>query len=322
MSNISFADAMAAAEELDKQLECATSPEGAGGDSNEFKLTYNADGITTATLRLLPAGPAGGEFLYKYREHTHRAQGSKFTASTCPSAVGQPCNVCDAAWEQYRAGNKDNFKALIGNEMFLCWVYVVADPLNPSNVGKIMKYRYKRMISKMIEDKFTPKLQFEEKVNVFNLMKGANLVIKAAKVPGSNMPKFDGTYFADSSTLKPANGETLEQLWNRIPSLRDEIAKVPAPDATKLDFILSAVLGQASGHSSQPASPRNDMDNFANRSGSNVNSGGTTGNTGDLAGYAQHGSQQQQPVQSQADPVKTEPTTAGGDLDAYKDLLG
>ena len=240
--SMTFAEMMAAQETLDQGVE-ETIGAGAATDSAPvFKLTYNADGATTARLRLLPPGPLGGRFVYKWRDHS--IDKPRYMSTTCPTTFGKPCPVCEKGWDFHHEGNTEMRSKLVGAERYAAWVLVLADPLNPQNVGKIMLYRYGRMIHKMIEERLKPKFAGEEPVNVFRLDAGCDLIIKAQKV--GTLPKFDGTNFAEPSVIKPPNKEPIEEMWNRIPSLEDDfISKIAPTDENKLVSIMKLAMGES-----------------------------------------------------------------------------
>lgn len=234
---MNFEEMMKNQDTLDSELESVNSNSNTESVPS-FKLTFNADNVASAKIRFLPPGPLGGPFVFKWREHSIQ---NPYTSTTCPTTFGEPCELCDKGWEYHNLGDAAMRGKLLGSERYACWVYVVADPLNPQNVGKILLYRYGRMIAKMIEEKLKPQFG-EDPANVFRLDKGCTLVIKAAKV--NNMPKYDGTYFADPSMLEPV-GETLKEMWERIPSLQDEfISTIQKPDQGKLKMIMATVLGE------------------------------------------------------------------------------
>lgn len=236
---LSFEEMMANQDAMNKEVEDSFGAGPATNSMSLFKLTYNAEGQSQARVRLLPPGPMGGRFVYKWREHS--IDKPRFISTTCPTTFGRSCHVCEKGWEFHHEGNADMRSKLVASERYVAWVLVLADPVNPSNVGKILLYRYGRMIAKMIEDKMNPQFG-DDPVNPFRLDKGCDLVIRAKKV--GNLPKFDGTVFAESSAVKPPNGESVKDMWSRIPSLEEEfISKIAETDDNKLMSIMNLALG-------------------------------------------------------------------------------
>ena len=63
-------------------------------------------------------------------------------------------------------------------------IYVVSDPSNPENEGKVFLYGYGAKIFEKIMDSMQPKFQDESPVNPFDMWKGANFKMKIANVAG------------------------------------------------------------------------------------------------------------------------------------------
>lgn len=245
---MTFAEMMAAQADLDKGVEDSLGSSHQNDSFPVFKLTYNSEGATYAKIRLLPPGPNGGRFVFKWREHS--IDKPRFMSTTCPTTFGQHCPVCEKGWEYHHEGNAEMRSKLVGAEKYACFILVLDDKINPANNGKIMLYKYGRMIAKMIEEKLKPQFG-EEPVNVFRLDSGCDLTLRAKKI--GSLPKFDGTSFGEPCAVKPPNGEKLEDMWNRIPSLEEEfISKVQPTDENKLISIMKLAMGEVVEEASAP----------------------------------------------------------------------
>ena len=64
-------------------------------------------------------------------------------------------------------------------------IYVVSDPKNPDNEGKVFMYRYGKKIFEMLKEAISPAFEDENPINPFDLREdGANFKIKIRKVDG------------------------------------------------------------------------------------------------------------------------------------------
>jgi hypothetical protein len=119
-------------------------------------------------------------------------------------------------------------------------VYVVKDPLNPENEGKVKLFRYGKKIHEMIISKLRPDEGLgEEPVNVFDPWEGAFFRLKIANVSGYR--NYDKSSF---DLIKPLadNDETILKICNSCYSLKEivDIKNFKSPDVlkAKLDRVI------------------------------------------------------------------------------------
>ena len=118
-------------------------------------------------------------------------------------------------------------------------VYVVEDPANPQNEGKVFLYRYGKKIFDKIMEAMQPAFQDESPVNPFDFWEGANFKLKLRKVDG--YWNYDKSEFADPSALFD-NDEEIEALWKTEYSLADFTAASNFKSYDELKTRLDAVL--------------------------------------------------------------------------------
>jgi hypothetical protein len=78
-------------------------------------------------------------------------------------------------------------------------VYIVSDPANPQNEGKVFLYKYGTKIFEKIQEAANPQFNDEPKVDAFDLWKGGNFRIKIRKVGG--FTNYDKSEFDSPSVL-------------------------------------------------------------------------------------------------------------------------
>ena len=119
-------------------------------------------------------------------------------------------------------------------------IYVVKDPKNPENEGKVFLYKYGKKIHDKILAAMQPEFQDETPVNVFDLWEGANFKLKIKKVAG--YWNYDSSEF-DSVSALSADDTELEGIWKTEHSLEAFTAKDQFKSYEDLERRLNMVLG-------------------------------------------------------------------------------
>ena len=90
-------------------------------------------------------------------------------------------------------------------------IYVVSDPSNPQNEGKVFLYKYGAKIFEKLQEVMKPEFKDEEAINPFDFWKGANFRLKIRKVAGYT--NYDKSEFDSSSPLCKGDDVELEKVW-------------------------------------------------------------------------------------------------------------
>ena len=122
-------------------------------------------------------------------------------------------------------------------------VYVVKDPSNPANEGKVFLFRYGKKIFDKITAAMQPEFEDEQAINPFDFWAGANFKIKIKKVAG--YWNYDSSEFAAPAPLLD-DDDAMETVWKQEYSL----AELIAPDQFKsyedlkkrLDYVLGLTV--------------------------------------------------------------------------------
>jgi len=86
---------------------------------------------------------------------------------------------------------------------YYCNVYVIDDPSDPANNGKVFVMRFGRQIYELIKD------QLDEECNVTDLWEGKNLKIR---IKSGDFPSYLSSTWTEAGPL--ADDETMEKIWN------------------------------------------------------------------------------------------------------------
>lgn len=110
----------------------------------------------TYVVRILPNVQSLDRTFYHYFNHMWTSLSTnQLTSVLCPSTYGERCPIDEYRFKVYRSGSeaeKEQSKILRRNENWLVNVYVISDPTNPENEGKIKTLRYGKQLNKIIRD--------------------------------------------------------------------------------------------------------------------------------------------------------------------------
>lgn len=143
----------------------------------------------TYVVRLLPNIANLERSFYHYFNHMWTSLATnQLTSVLCPSTYGERCPIDEYRFKIYRSGSeaeKEQSKILRRNENWLVNVYVVSDPTNPDNEGKIKILRYGKQLNKVINDAISGDDAEFVGERAFDLSKdGCSLRIKVDKNEG------------------------------------------------------------------------------------------------------------------------------------------
>ena len=227
---------------LVKEVE-KTNNTGGGADERLWKPELDKTGNGYAVIRFLPA-PDSEEIPWaKLYSHAFQGPGGWYIENSL-TTVGQKDPVSDHNRDLWNSGNesdKDTVRKQKRKLSYYSNIYVVKDPVNPQNEGKVFLFKYGKKIHDKILAAMQPVFEDEEAINPFDFWQGANFKLKICKV--------DGYWNYDKSEFdKPAplldDDDALEALWKKEYSLTE----ITAPDQFKsyqdLEKRLKYVLGQ------------------------------------------------------------------------------
>lgn len=100
---------------------------------------------------------------------------------------------------------------------FISNIYVVKDPGNPANEGKVFLFKYGKKIFDKINDLMNPQFQDEKPINPFDLWEGADFKLKIRQVEGYR--NYDKSEF-DSVRPLSQDDDELEAVWKKEHSLK------------------------------------------------------------------------------------------------------
>ena len=214
-----------------------------GGDDRLWKPELDKTGNGYAVIRFLPA-PDGEEIPWaKLYSHAFQGPGGWYIENSLTTTGGKD-PVSDynrTLWNSGNEADKDTVRKQKRKLSYYSNIYVVKDPTNPQNEGKVFLFKYGKKIFDKIMEAMQPEFEDETAINPFDFWQGANFKLKIKKVAG--FWNYDSSEF-DSVAPLLDDDDALEALWKKEYSL----AAVTAPDQFKsyqdLEKRLKYVLGQ------------------------------------------------------------------------------
>jgi hypothetical protein len=215
---------------------------GGGGDDRLWKPELDKTGNGYAVIRFLPA--PDGEDLPWAKIYTHAFQGpGGWYIENSLTTLNQKDPVSEYNRELWNSGS-DNDKETVRKQKrklsYYSNIYVVKDPTNPQNEGKVFLFKYGKKIFDKVMAAMQPEFEDETPINPFDFWAGANFKLKIRKVDG--YWNYDKSEF-DSTVALLDDDDALESLWKKEYALNEILAPAQFKDYDALKKRLDAVLG-------------------------------------------------------------------------------
>lgn len=223
-------------------------------DPNEGKLwkpVRDKAGNGFAVIRFLPAPP--GEEMPFVRVWDHGFQGPTglWYIENSLTTIGQDDPVSEYNGKLWNSGNEEDKEIARKQKRRLKYysnIYVVKDPANPENEGKVFLFGYGKKIFDKLNDLMNPTFEDEEPVNPFDLWEGANFRLKIRTV--DKFPNYDKSDFDAPGPLFEDDAE-MEAVWNQEHKLQELLDPKNFKSYSELKTKLYRVLALAE-ESSEP----------------------------------------------------------------------
>ena len=231
-----FADLLSKAESLNK------TESNRGPDERLWKPEVDKAGNGYAVIRFLPA-PEGEDLPWaQVWSHAFQGPGGWYIENSL-TTLGKKDPVSELNRELWNSGADSDKEIARKQKRKLSYysnIYVVKDPANPSNEGRVFLYKFGKKIFDKITEAMQPAFADETPINPFDLWKGADFKVKIRKVEG--YWNYDKSEFDSPSTLGDMDDNDLEAVWKKEYSLAsftaDDQFKTYAELKTRLDTVL------------------------------------------------------------------------------------
>ena len=235
-----------------------------GADERLWKPEMDKTGNGFAVIRFLPA-PDGEELPWvKIYSHAFQGPGGWYIENSLTS-IGQKDPVSEHNRKLWASGNEKDKEIVRKQKRKLSYysnIYVVKDPANPQNEGKVFLFKYGKKIFDKIMEAMQPEFEDETPINPFDFWQGANFKLKIVKKDG--YWNYDKSEFSSVEPLLD-DDDALETIWKKEYSL----TAVTAPDQFKtydeLEKRLNYVLGQKSSSRPSPIEEETEYDDYSEK---------------------------------------------------------
>jgi len=215
---------------------------GGQGDDRLWKLECDKSGNGYAVIRFLPA-PDGEDLPFvKLYSHAFQGPGGWYIENSL-TTLGQKDPVSEyntTLWNNGTDAGKETARKQKRKLTYISNIYVVKDPANPENEGKVFLYKYGKKIFDKLTAAMQPEFEDEEAIDPFDFWQGANFKLKAKNVAGYR--NYDSSEFTATTPLLD-DDDALEGLWKKEYSLAEIVATDQFKSYDELKTRLSYVLG-------------------------------------------------------------------------------
>mgnify|MGYP003321434562 CR=1 FL=1 len=227
---------------LVKEVEKMNNNGGSSSDERLWKLECDKSGNGYAVIRFLPA-PEGEDLPFvKLYSHAFQGPGGWYIENSL-TTLGQKDPVSEyntMLWNNGTDAGKEAARKQKRKLTYMANIYVVKDPANPSNEGRVFLFKFGKKIFDKLTAAMQPEFEDEEAIDPFDFWQGANFKLKAKNVAGYR--NYDSSEFARPDALLD-DDDAMEAVWKREYSLAELVAADQFKDYDTLKKRLDYVLG-------------------------------------------------------------------------------
>jgi hypothetical protein len=171
----------------------------------------------TFTVRLLPFAKDPSKTFFHYYQHGWNSFATgQYTSAISLQTFGERDPIAEERYKILRTGTeeeKEKAKAIVRSEKWLVNVYVVNDPVNPENNGKVKMLRYGKQIHNIITDAIEGEDASELGPRIFDLSpNGVNFRVKVEKQ--GDFPTYVSSKFAMPSAIDGLDEDNYKEIYD------------------------------------------------------------------------------------------------------------
>jgi hypothetical protein len=193
---------------------------------NSFKEIMKFEPGKTYLVRLVPNVSEPKNTIYHYYHHSWKSLATgQFVTTLCPSTYGESCPIDSYVLKTYNTGStedKSRLKEVTRKESWMVNAYVISDPTNPENEGKVKVIRYGKELAKIINNAIDGDDADEFGARIFDVTEGCTFKIKcesrSASFGGGNrmMTTYVSSKFMSPSKLEGIDQRKLDEIFNSV----------------------------------------------------------------------------------------------------------
>jgi hypothetical protein len=226
-----------------QKLQSGGEQQRSGADERIWKPEVDKSGNGFAIIRFLPE--PNGEDLPFVRMFDHGFQGpGGWYIENSLTTLGQKDPVGEfnsQLWNNGTDAGKEQARKQKRRLKYFSNIYVVSDPANPANEGKVFLFQYGKKIWDKLNEAMNPEFQDETPMNPFDFWEGADFKLKIRNVEGYR--NYDKSEFDSPSPLLAGDDDELETVYNSMYSLQEFVDPKNFKSYDELKAKLDRVLG-------------------------------------------------------------------------------
>jgi hypothetical protein len=177
----------------------------------------------TYTVRLLPYTPNPAKTFFHYYNHGWVSYATgQYVQNLSPQTFGERDPIAEERYKVLRTGSeeeKERMQAVKRLEKWLVNVYVIDDPTNPDNKGKVKMLRYGKQLHKIITEAIEGEDAEEFGPRIFDLgPEGVSLKIKVEDQGG--FPTYVSSRFTTAGKIEVSEDEQ-KKLYDNVFNLEE-----------------------------------------------------------------------------------------------------
>jgi hypothetical protein len=224
-------------------------------DDSVWKPTVDKSGNGYAVIRFLPASGDGLPWA-QWWDHGFKGPTGRWYIEKSLTSISQPDPVGELnsfLWNTGRDEDKELARARKRRLHYVSNIYVVSDPGNPDNEGKVFLYKYGKKIFEKLMDVMQPEFQDETPINPFDFWEGADFKLKIRNVDGYR--NYGKSEFSDPAALLDGDDKKLKALFDSLHSFEE----FTDPAQYKSYEALSRKLHDVLGDEAVPGNIKNEV---------------------------------------------------------------
>ena len=226
-----------------QKLQSGGDQQRSGADERIWKPEVDKSGNGFAVIRFLPE--PNGEDLPFVRMFDHGFQGpGGWYIENSLTTLGQKDPVGEyntTLWNNGTDAGKEQARKQKRRLKYFSNIYVVKDPANPANEGKVFLFQYGKKIWDKLNEAMNPEFEDETPMNPFDFWEGADFKLKIRNVEGYR--NYDKSEFDSASPLLAGDDDELEKVYNSMYSLQEFVDPKNFKSYDELKAKLDRVLG-------------------------------------------------------------------------------
>jgi hypothetical protein len=191
---------------------------------SKFRDILKFEAGKTCTLRLLPNIKEPAKSIFHYYSHAWESFSTgQFLSVVSPTTWNERDPISEARFSILRHGteeDKEKAQKILRRENWLVNVYVIEDPVNPENNGKVKMMRYGRQIHKIVMEAMEGEDADVFGPRIFDLSKeGVTFKVKCERQ--GDFPTYVSSKFGPTPSAVPGltDEQSMKEIYNDIHDL-------------------------------------------------------------------------------------------------------